>query len=286
MRYALFIAACVAFHSGNDAQAQKEPLTLAPSSEWKLRAFDDKCRASRVFGTGDNRTTLWIEQGGVEEAYNITLIGQPLRHPYGRAIALKFGEEEPSLRNYIIAKSSKGRPVISMFGATLVPASIEYDKDAATPRLDWERKSAIDTLLVSRSLRRAILFQLGPLGDPLRFLQACAEGLNIVLSKASQATGGQCAPAELTNKGRLKQLIEYPAYLVRTGMDGKLNFRLTVNASGKPTGCFITQSNRPQLFDDALCLGLLRHAQFTPAKDVSGNAVPSYYWGETTFKTR
>ena len=54
--------------------AQAQTLQLEPKSDWKLREYDDKCRVSRVFGEGENQTTLWVEQGGAEPLYNLSLI--------------------------------------------------------------------------------------------------------------------------------------------------------------------------------------------------------------------
>ncbi len=100
--------------------AKADDLVLAPSTEWRYREFDDRCRASRVFGAEEDRTTLWIEQGGEESIYNLTLIGRPLRNPYGRGVRIQFGEDPEIIRSFIPATSSRGRPVMRMYGVTVI----------------------------------------------------------------------------------------------------------------------------------------------------------------------
>ena len=69
-----------------ESQDKDGLLTLAPAGEWKLREYPDKCRASRVFGEGEERTTLWIDQGGREPSYNVTMIGEPLKSSHGLSL--------------------------------------------------------------------------------------------------------------------------------------------------------------------------------------------------------
>ena len=113
----------------------KAELTLEPASDWRLREYDDKCRMIRTFGSGEDRLTMWVDQGGLGSSFNITLIGEPVRYPYGPQIAVAFDPGEEVTRNYVTSKSSKGRPVLAMFG--IEPISFERD----TPK---EPEEAID----------------------------------------------------------------------------------------------------------------------------------------------
>lgn len=67
---------------------------------------------------------------------------------------------------------------------------------------------------------------------------------------------------------------------------GLVSFRLTVDAQGKPTFCNIDKSNVPQMFDNAVCLSLMKNAKFEPALDTNGEAALSYYVQSVRFITR
>ena len=273
-----------------ESASAKDPdddrLKLAPQDEWKLREYPDKCRISRVFGEGENRTTLWIDQGGKEPNYNVTLIGHPLRNSYGNAVRVQFGEEKDSLRSYIRAKSSKGRPVLTMYGVALAPPDIDRKKDAEVEELNAERLEAIDIFRISESIVDPLEFDLGPMAAPMLFLRGCSEQLYITLARAQSSQSGKAQPPKMLNRSRIAKLIRYPTYLVRAEMEGKIDFRLTIDNQGKPRNCNISASNRPQLFDDAVCLGLMKHAKFDPALDAKGQPTASYYFSGITFYIR
>lgn len=262
-------------------------LSLAPQGEWKMREYADKCRISRSFGEQEeNRTTLWIDQGGTEPNYNVTLIGRPLRNSYGNAVRVQFGEEKESLRSYIRAKSSKGRPVLTMYGVALAPPEINRDTDTEIEELNSERLKAITTLRLSESITEPLELDLGPMAAPLSFLRGCSQQLYITLARAQSSKSGKAQPPVMRNQSIIGRLIRYPAHLARAQMEGAVDYRLTINAKGKPTNCNIRASNRPQLFDDTVCLGLMKNGKFNPALDAEGQPIPSYYWSGITFYVR
>ena len=144
-------------------------IDLSPSSEWRFREYDDRCRVSRNFGEGENRTGLWIEQGGAEPNYNLTLIGRPLRHPYGRGVHIQFGEEPEIVRSYIAAESSRGRPVLMMYGVAVTQPDLERGEDDPVPNVsfDAERAAAISSLRLRTSIVEPLALDLGSLAEPL-----------------------------------------------------------------------------------------------------------------------
>ena len=264
----------------------EEGLTLSPSSEWRFREYDDRCRASRTFGEGKNLTTLWIEQGGEETNYNLTLIGRPLRHPYGGGVRIQFGDEPETIRSYISAKSSKDRPVLRMYGVTLVQPQLEKDKDSAAPdiSIDAERLDAIDTLRMRTSIVEPLQLQIGSMSEPYAFLNICGAKLSVLLSEAARPLSKEASPPVAIDSDEWLRSRDYPPYLVQAGMGGKLTARLTVNKAGKASSCYVIETNKPQLFDDAVCLGLMRRARFEPARDASGDPVASYFFYAVTFE--
>ena len=271
----------------NPASAEDEQvLTLAPASEWKLREYPDKCRASRVFGEGEERTTLWIDQGGREPSYNVTMIGEPLKNSYGNAVRLQFGDEPESLRSYIRAKSSKGRPVITMYGVALSPPKLDPKTEAEVSEIGSAREQAITELRLSESIRKPIKLETGPMAAPLGFLRGCAEQLGIALARASRSAGGKSKPPRPLGEEMWLTAADYPQYLIRAEMEGRVEFRLTVNEKGRPSDCHVRAADRPQLFDDAVCLGLMKRARFRAALNTEGTPTASYFYSSVRFRMR
>lgn len=149
--------------SQDAAEVGDDKVVLSASSDWKLREMDDRCRLSRRFGKGENRTVMWLDQGGAEPFYNLTLIGHPFRHLYGQFTQIRFGPgEASSIRGYISAKSSAGRPVMMMHGVELAPQERDPEKPAQ-PIEDFnpKREDAIAQLDILRAVGVPVLFDLG-----------------------------------------------------------------------------------------------------------------------------
>jgi len=280
-------AMIVAILPGEEVHAD-DGLVLAPATEWRFREYDDRCRASRVFGEGENRTTLWIEQGGEESNYNLTLIGRPLRHPYGRGVRVQFGEEPEIVRSYIAATSSRDRPVLRMYGVTVAQPELEREPDQPVPEIELDRQRAgnIRSLRLRTALMEPLTLELESLADAYSFLNLCGTKLSVFLSEAGRPLSGEATPPVPIDEGDWLRESDYPPYLIQARMGGELTARLTVNTAGKASGCFVVESNKPQLFDDAVCLGLLRRAEFEPARDSMGDAVPSYYFYKVRLSVR
>ncbi|MEP0189451.1 MAG: energy transducer TonB [Erythrobacter sp.] len=281
-----YLFSAVAVLTALPFSAQAQSLQLEPTSEWNLREYEDKCRVSRVFGVGENAVTLWLDQGGSRQNYNLTLIGEPLGNPYGPAIRIKPGDEEEIVRSYIKAKSSKGRPVLRMYGLTLVQPKLEREDDADRPdvSISEARAAAIQTLRLREAIRLPLQLQLGAMGPQFAFLQECGARLERTLTSRSRALTGEAQPPSPLNGDKWLSAQDWPAYLRRAKMEGTVTFRLTVGKNGKPSACSILRSNKPQLFDDAVCLALLKRAKFEPARDGEGEPVASYYLTSVTFR--
>ena len=98
---------------------------------------------------------------------------------------------------------------------------------------------------------------------------------------------GSAQPAMVTNspnpsvrvveqprpRGDLAALItidDYPVSAIREGLRGVTRVRLTVDPSGRVSGCAVTQSSGHSLLDSTTCMLLRRRARFTPARDNMG----------------
>ena len=285
----LAMSIAVALFSGSLAQsaAAKEPLTLAPVGDWRISSSDISCKAVRNFGNGEDRTTLTLEQEGAEPHYKMTLVGQPLRNPYGAGIRVQFGpDEEPSTRSFISAKSGSGKPALVMFSVHLSPPDVTEETSWVPVQISAEREAAIDQLLFSAALNNPLTLELGPMGDIFAGLRKCGKDLAATLKWNSRLAGGDSSTAFPIGQGKWIPPEVYPRYLIQSDIGATLRVRLTVGTNGRAKACYIEQSSRPQLFEDTLCLALMRNARFKPARDSSGEPVVSYYHFRASFSVR
>ncbi len=280
------------------APVAAEDLVLEPASEWKLREYDDKCRMSRIFGTGEDSVTLWLDQGGEQPTYNLTLIGRPMRNPYGTNISIQFAPEPEYSRAYLQAKSSKGRPVISLFGTRLTPTKAERELlglDEASERSDEpvpleaprsmsdDRIAAITELRLGRALMKPMVLRTGALAEPLSRLQTCAEKVTELVARNTALAAIPPQPTEIERWAGIIQQ-NYPKHLIRAGEEARVAVRLTISKQGKPSYCEITNVRGLTSFNDTVCLLLLRHATFKPARSADGTAIAARYATRVTFR--
>lgn len=294
------------------AAPAKAELSLEPTSDWRLREYDDKCRMSRSFGSGENRLTLWVDKGGQGPGLNLTLIGRPVRSPYGPKISVTFAPGETVTRNYIKSKSSKGRPVLAMFGVQ--PISFEPEtltmseaddqasdskgeetvdltaaniSDVPSMEVIEARFDAITALNLKGGVIKPIPLQMTGFSQMMQPLMECANKLTARLSGLREdgrySRGTPSLPKDMEEWSK-KIAAYYPLHLLREGEQGSVGVRLTVNTKGRASYCEVVQYKGPASFNDTACLLLLRHARFEPARNAQGEPKASFYQTSVNYK--
>lgn len=92
--------------------------------------------------------------------------------------------------------------------------------------------------------------------------------------------GATVAPAQAAPRNDPARWVtdsDYRSRWIREGLQGTAKFRLEIAASGKVSGCTITQSTGHAVLDQATCELIVRRARFTPATDSSGAATGGAY---------
>lgn len=291
------------------ATADDDTVILEPASDWQLREMDDRCRLSRRFGTGEDRTTLWIDKGGSGTSVNLTLIGRPFRHLYGTNVRVALGNSEPVVRNYIKSKSSRGRPVMALFGVRMLQRSdngarAEESKTAALEAdetvdiesgevsgpytiADGARQlDEVRTLTLSGAVIKPVSLEWGALSEAMGDLQACTNELISRWSEqaSSPSEGGTLAYSVNQEDWAKKIQVEYPFHLLMSGQEATLAVRVTVNANGRASFCEIVDYSGPASFNDTACLLMLRHSRFSPATNSNGEPVPALWQTRITYR--
>ena len=273
----------------------EEVLRLQPSTKWVLEYADDSCRLSRGFGGGDERISLVLDQFVPGEEFKVMLIG-PLAQPRTGEVHIeggfRFGPNEPEAEITATAATTDGVPTILVDGhlrvAPLTDAEEAAQKEADRRGIEFipapvgeAREAAATSLEITKLLRKRMVLDTGPMGEPLAALRKCAWdtvghwGLNVEQQKALMRR-----PVVEPSSRPWFRDGDYPGSMIDGGYQGIVNFRLMIDAFGKPTSCHVQWSSRPKAFDDVVCRGLMRRARFKPALDAQGKPVPSY-WGQT-----
>ncbi|MDJ0642932.1 MAG: energy transducer TonB [Erythrobacter sp.] len=70
---------------------------------------------------------------------------------------------------------------------------------------------------------------------------------------------------------------DYPVDAWQADLEGRVEYRLAVNADGKPTSCEVLQSSGHMSLDEASCAIVMERGQFNPARDEDGEATDGTY---------
>lgn len=271
------------------AAATDNAAVLNASTPWHLDYAVDKCALKRVFGEGESKLQFQIEQSGLEPYYNLSLYGQAVKKTRGEVMIVKFGPNEGATeRSFIFGdlKASK-TPFILMHGIHLAPANDDVESGEFTVvEIGPERERAITSLTLSRGIRKPITLELGSMAKPLEAMRTCVEELVTSLKLDEDGLAEMATGPVPKNINKLARFIQerYPSRMLRSNEGGTVAVRLTVNPEGLPTSCQIAKSNRPAVFDDYVCFGMLRIAEFEPAVGPDGQPRFGVYSTKVTYR--
>lgn len=266
-----------------------EPLRLAPASSWQIDYGEGKCSLARKFGSGPDAVELQIDQSGTGPFFNIILSGAPFAKTVGAEMRIAFGPDEaPSERSFLSSVRKEGvTPFIMMHGIHLAPASRpDLKSPPVVSEIGPEREKAIQTLSLSKGLRAPVTLEIGEMRSPLDAMRTCVADLvqSLKLDEAglAQITQGP-RPKNVREFARFLQE-RFPQSQVVNGDDGTVSVQLTIDDKGRVTTCQIAASDRPAVFDDAACFGLLRAAEFEPAVGADGKPRYSFWRTRVTYR--
>lgn len=278
----------------------RDVLQLQPSTRWVLEYADESCRLARNFGEGKDRVTLMFDQFQPGDAFKIRLAGKPLsvnRTALVDDARLRFGPNEAEFEiTAQTATTTRGEPVLLVNGTHRLAPPTEEEKAAAKQAvregrryepapLGPAREAAATWLQLRKVSRRDLVLETGAMDKPLAALRECSWdtvrswGLNVEQQKTlSRKPRSKAGPSTWFNVN------DYPTSMIRDGYEGVVNFRLLIDAAGKPASCRIQVSTHPKAFDDAVCSAVMRRAEFEPALDAQGRPVPSYWVATVQFR--
>jgi len=278
----------------------KEPLRLKPSSKWNVHYAEDSCRMGRSFGEGDQKVTMIIDRFEPSDWLKMSFVGKPAdTFKFDGDAQIRFGpnEEWQEVPFFPATLADKTPSLILRHSFRIGPrsdaeiATYEAAEKAGTDEaFIWstitpEREAAVTFVEVKRPARQPFVLETGSMGAPFAALRKCNDELLLHwgIDVARHATLSRTVvPKE--KPSRWMRSADYPVQMIVEGKRAIVQFRLNVDATGKPTACNIQQSTRPKAFDDAVCRGLMKRATFEPALDAEGKPLASYYINTVVFQ--
>lgn len=264
------------------ASAAKESIYLEPSSKWVLRYEDDSCRLVRLFGEGDDKMMLVLTRFGPTARFRMTLAGEPVNiHSDTRPLRVQFGAHEEEQRVAYALGEAGGLPAL----IAVKPVRIDgVTKPTKANRLNKKRYAAVEFMKVRVGQKRPVILETGSLERPIGAMRTCVSqmmtGWGIDVERHKNRTQGARPIGDAKNWIRGA---DYPRDMLKQRQPALINFRLSVDETGRASACHIQQTTRPQEFDDAVCNALLKRAMFTPALDVDGKPMASYWRSQVRF---
>ncbi len=273
-----------------------EALQLAPSSKWRVDYAESTCTLMREFGEGDEKVTLLLDRMEPSDSARMTIYGKKLILPLNEdALKIEFepnGNEQQI--SYFKGKMADGQPAILVLENMRIRALNQNEKDGVAKNqkeksfvpfklipITEAEEMAITELKIGRPLRHPVTLQTGSMGKAFRALRDCTD--NLVRYWGFDPAKRLTLQREVTPKsspGNWISTLNYPVSEISRGGRGIVNFRMDIDASGKATKCEVLQSASSPEFKRAVCLTLMKNAEFNPALDADGNPI-SWYWRNT-----
>ncbi|WP_174291363.1 TonB family protein [Sphingomonas bacterium] len=94
---------------------------------------------------------------------------------------------------------------------------------------------------------------------------------------AAAPTGKAHRPLPVEAIGQWFGADAYPPDAVTANEQGRVGAQLTVDATGKPTGCVVSSSSGSFALDSGTCGIAMAHLTFKPATDVGGQPIAGVY---------
>ncbi len=267
---------CVPAHA-----AERQPLVLAPSSQWVVDYAEDSCAMRRTFGTGDATATLQLSAIGPSEGFELTIVSDAVSQTGGTA-RVRYGADEDWFRPMGSFVVNPGDQHGVVFSDSLRPAALKPRDEAWPSWPDAERdarEDAVTEISIAGSLAPELTLRTGAMHEPMEAMRACTRELvtHWGLDPAVQETlSRKVQPVQQMDWSR-RILGNYPQAMLREGKSGRVPIRAIVGTDGKPTSCVARKGVADPAFEQAACTDMMRYARFEPALDADGRPVVTYW---------
>jgi TonB family protein len=268
-----------------------EPVVLAPSSPWNVDYGEEKCRLGRMFGEGEDKILLFMDQWGPDEKFGLAVAGAPFNDFVSRRktqISLFDGQNPYETEPFIGEAEGYGRAVIHTFfslefGTQFVPKpeNIQY----GLPQIETAIAAQARYFTFTQG-NRTVRLNTGPLAGAFQVLNQCSQQrlLDWRLD-LEQHLAMQQMPVWKNEKRIAKRIASiYPLQALRAGESAILRMRVLVDEQGQVSDCQLYESTITKALDSPAC-EKMTDAEFDPALDATGKPMRSFYQTAIIYRT-
>jgi hypothetical protein len=254
--------------------------TLKPMSPWSIEQSGDTCRLARTFGTAEDPYMLRLRAFVPGYKFDITLAGSQISaFQNARENYIAYGAGEAQRFSLVLKGTFKTYGAAVVFSDELAERQRAFDDETEQPYPNLPLEAGIDRITVAAANTKLVL-ETGSIAPAMEAMRKCMDqviqgwGLNpAVQSKLSRS-------AKPLKEDALNALIaaDDPPPAVRAlGGIARVHIRTMVDATGAPVECKTLPTDQVPEFKVKACEIILKNAQFAPALDANGVAVPSYF---------
>ena len=288
-----FVSAAIA---ANAATMVDAPIELQPVGPWQLDMAENKWRMARAFGSEDEKTLFLLEQWDPSAEVGWIVTGPAVGKFKNRSSAVyAFGPGGDADKFDVVASTfgDFGTAVRSYSSIAFNPDKAEADERnedeerdyAADPRglphLDADGAEGITYLDIGGRTPNEVRLLLGDMKKPLEAMNICMANLVEHWGFDVEEQRSVVTPPKPRNLDSVTRLIvkEYPLKALRRGAQADFHLRLTVDPDGSVSHCAMINQTTADNFDPRRhpCTIFTERAEFEPATDAGGKALPSFY---------
>lgn len=246
---------------------------LTPTGKWVVDYRADECLASLEYGTAKYPVTFSIRPSPNGRTYLLLFAG--------KGSGPQLAEEEPTTVDF-----GKGpiKTWLLEYGST-PPGSDIYQLRITSEEMEQAKTAA--TITISKKGAEDIELQLESMPALMKTLEDCTTNLQRYWNMGGEKDGRIATPA----RGNVRSAFtdeDYPEEAMFRSQEGKAQFLLLIDESGKVAGCDVLVASGVPAFDVMGCQVIRHRAKFSPARDAKGTAVrstvvtPPVKWSEAS----
>jgi TonB family protein len=263
----LLIGAAPFILSLSATHAQEKTAEFRAKAAWEIQFDPVACYLKRSFEGGGADLQIEFRRSVLRDGLQAIVSGEPIRRFAGKdGLTLRWMPQN------VVQK---------------VGADVRAGAEAGTPYLTW-RGSFMDTaydqeqrVQIQGDGAEQMILHLSNMGKAIEALESC---INSQRDKLGWNENIVQKPEPLGNPGTWATHPDYPPASLRAGNEGVTTFLLRLSREGSVTDCHIVHTSGFAELDEKTCVLMRERAQFQPARDAQGEAVPSQYSTRVTWK--
>lgn len=251
-----------------------ETLSFRPVAAWQHQSHDDRCRATRVFGEGDEKHVLVIEQFQPDDHVSLTLAGPAFgRFTDGTRARLEIAGHAAPRWVTSVAGSVPGVGT----GLAVARVPIANPQDASPQSEATARQSPGSVTFRQRG--RAVRLEAATMGKVFATLNACSEALamrrGIDVARLREAVDGPKWVNEDAIRGAIANAFkENWRHYAKPQAIGQV--QVIVNETGRAEQCAVVGITSDLAPNERAC-AIMQQARFEPASDAGGRPIRAPY---------